>query len=70
MSAGRLWGCLDDERADARERLAERKFSCYMWEGYTTATRQVRMLMWKATQRHSRPEVRHMRDARLEAGRL
>ena len=28
VSAGRLWGCLDDERADARERLAERKFAC------------------------------------------
>ena len=38
VSAGRLWGCLDDERADARKRVAERKFaSCYVWEGYKTA---------------------------------
>ena len=33
----------------------QRKFSCYMWEGYTTA---------------HETRVRHMRHARLEAGRL
>ena len=31
------------------------KFACYMWEGYTTA---------------HRTRVRHMRHARLEAGRV
>ena len=36
-------------------RSSLRKFACYMWEGYTTA---------------HRTRVRHMRHARLEAGRV
>ena len=42
VSAGRLWGCLDDERADARQRVAERKFACYMWKDATETAHETR----------------------------
>merc|ERR1711935_979192 len=55
---------MDEEQHHPREPQASagcpnrrscHKFACYMWEGYTTA---------------HRTRVRHMRHARLEAGRL
>ena len=55
MSFVAVYGARGALAAATRGTTTRQKFACYMWEGYTTA---------------HKTRVRHMRHARLEAGRV